>query len=432
MVAHKRIGWQLHNKEAMKLYHKIIGSLVILLCVVVYVPAQQLFTQMPRPALINLAALFTSTIIMVLLVWLSLHHRMNSQLNRLLTVSLRHMPDQSLTFSKHHTIPYKLKQLTDSFDLMSKEIENRETALLRSNEFSSTVLNNISDAVGVINPQTFTIIAVNPAFLKLYNVRLGEAIGKPCYTVTKGCPIGSDGYTTCPGKRALENGEFSKGQCVDKDGITFCDVRATPIMDKQGNVTKLLHVAHNISDEVRQREQIQYMAYHDGLTGLPNRTLFEDRLEQAILQSKRNSNNGVIAFIDLDKFKQINDTYGHAAGDEVLKTVAQRLKSCVRESDTVARMSGDEFLAIFHQVDNSNHATILAQQLLSSLRQPIALSTTEICISASVGMAFFPEQGSTIDELLKSADRAMYSAKSSGSNIIHLADAPDKSNRPSH
>ncbi|OQY17748.1 MAG: hypothetical protein B6I36_08550 [Desulfobacteraceae bacterium 4572_35.1] len=185
-------------------------------------------------------------------------------------------------------------------------------------------------------------------------------------------------------------------------------------------MTKIIRVANNITNIIKQQRQIEHMAYHDSLTGLPNRSLFKDRLNQAILHSTRNHNSGVIALLDLDKFKQINDTYGHAAGDEILKTVAHRLTLSVRESDTVARMSGDEFLAIFHHVTDHNHAKILAQQLLSNICQPISIGNKEITIAASIGLCFFPEQGTNIDELLKCADKAMYTAKETGRNRIYL------------
>lgn len=156
------------------------------------------------------------------------------------------------------------------------------------------------------------------------------------------------------------------------------------------------------------------------MTGLPNRTLFNDRLEQALLLSARENHSGIIAFIDLDNFKEINDTYGHAAGDELIKIIAGRLTLCVRGSDTVARMNGDEFLIIFQKVAGDEHVTTLAQQLLNTISKPVVLQGAQITPLASIGLCYFPEHGNSVDELLRCADNAMYKVKHEGRNSFHL------------
>jgi diguanylate cyclase (GGDEF)-like protein len=158
------------------------------------------------------------------------------------------------------------------------------------------------------------------------------------------------------------------------------------------------------------------MAHHDPLTGLPNRTLFYDRLSQAIVQARRDERRVAVMFIDLDHFKEINDSYGHDIGDGVLCAVAERLLSCVRESDTIARMGGDEFTAILTDVGESAAGVAVANKMLLVLQRPITIGDIDITMSCSIGISIFPECCSTTAELVKCADRALYDAKHDGRN----------------
>jgi diguanylate cyclase (GGDEF)-like protein/PAS domain S-box-containing protein len=386
------------------------------------IPARALYAQLTQEQLTLLATLFTSLTLVVLAIWLTLHRLMNRNLDELLQISLHHRHEESIKLEHNYLVPNKLANLINSFTHMSEEINKREAELLHSNEFSSTILNNISDAVSIIDPQTYSIIAANPAFLQLYNLRLSEVIGRKCQSVCNCQHLNPKNHDLCPGEKAVESGLFTREQrsCQSTDKQIICEVNATPIIDHNGRVTQIISVAHNITESIHQQQQIHHMAYHDGLTGLPNRELFKDRLEQALLQSTRNNGSGVIALVDLDKFKEVNDTYGHASGDELLKITAERLTQSVRSTDTVARMSGDEFLVIFREVSTDEQAIALAQQLLNALTRPIPLTTGDVTIAASVGLCCFPKHGTSVDELLKCADSAMYSAKKCGHNTVHL------------
>ncbi|MEO5349873.1 MAG: diguanylate cyclase [Magnetococcus sp. YQC-3] len=163
---------------------------------------------------------------------------------------------------------------------------------------------------------------------------------------------------------------------------------------------------------------IRYQATFDTLTDLPNRNLFMDRLERAIALARRNQEHLAVLFIDLDRFKEINDTLGHAAGDELLRQVARRLKECVRQSDTVARMGGDEFTMILSSLSLPMDPEMVAGKVLSSLSQPFALHGHLATISGSVGIALFPQDSDTLEILLKYADHAMYGAKKQGKNCF--------------
>ncbi|MEA3242260.1 MAG: EAL domain-containing protein, partial [Pseudomonadota bacterium] len=156
------------------------------------------------------------------------------------------------------------------------------------------------------------------------------------------------------------------------------------------------------------------LAHHDALTGLPNRLLFLDRLQQAIKKAHREDNQLAVLFVDLDRFKQINDSLGHAMGDAVLKAVARRLQGCLREDDVVARLGGDEFTIIMDALHKPQHAMVLAQKLIRSVQRPVRHDDHELYVSASVGISLYPQDGQNADVLLQNADAAMYKAKDEG------------------
>jgi diguanylate cyclase (GGDEF)-like protein/PAS domain S-box-containing protein len=175
-------------------------------------------------------------------------------------------------------------------------------------------------------------------------------------------------------------------------------------------------VARDVTERKRAEEMISYQAYHDVLTDLPNRTLFRDRLSMAILQAKRKEHELAVMFIDLDRFKLVNDTLGHLRGDELLQQVAGRLKNSMRQGDTLARLGGDEFTIFLPELQNRHDAAVVADKFLDCLRAPFELAGHQVHISASIGIAVYPHDGETIDELLCHADMAMYQIKADGKN----------------
>jgi diguanylate cyclase (GGDEF)-like protein/PAS domain S-box-containing protein len=165
-------------------------------------------------------------------------------------------------------------------------------------------------------------------------------------------------------------------------------------------------------------ERLQHLALYDALTGLPNRELFQDRVQRSLLRAKREQTHFALMYMDLDKFKEANDTYGHAAGDHLLKEAAGRITDCVRETDTVVRFGGDEFVVLLDTVENRQNVLGVAEKIRLALSEPYEWQEHEIELSVSIGIALFPEQGEQITQLIAAADEAMYKAKKRGKNCI--------------
>lgn len=181
-------------------------------------------------------------------------------------------------------------------------------------------------------------------------------------------------------------------------------------------VAHLLGVVRDVTEQHRRDEQLAHDAHHDPLTGLPNRALFEDRLQQVIEIAQRNQQRCALLFIDLDRFKFINDTLGHAAGDRLLRELADRIRHSLRRSDTAARLGGDEFVVIMNTIAQAEDSVVLASKLLTALAAPVELAGHLHTISVSIGISMYPQDGTDSEQLLKAADTAMYEAKSQGRN----------------
>lgn len=183
-------------------------------------------------------------------------------------------------------------------------------------------------------------------------------------------------------------------------------------------------VLHDISSRKATEDQLRHLAHHDPLTGLPNRLLLRDRLEQALRKANRNGSQVVLCNLDVDRFKQINDRFGHDAGDCVLCEVARRLRACVRASDTVARLGGDEFVALLQDIDPHTPFDSITDKLIAQLRQPFTLPCLQNSISCSIGISIYPRTSQTIDQLLNHADCAMYQAKQQGLDLQIFSPKP--------
>lgn len=184
---------------------------------------------------------------------------------------------------------------------------------------------------------------------------------------------------------------------------------------------------HELVKVVDQQKQALHASLHDALTGLPNRLLFHDRLAHGIEQVKRHDWTLAVMFLDLDKFKTINDTYGHAVGDAVLLTVAKRLKETARSDDTISRHGGDEFLYLMTEVNDDQDAATVAKKIIKALQVPCNVGIAPLKVNTSIGIAIYPRDGTTAKDLIKSADAAMYRAKHGKSGYAFASDSPSSS-----
>jgi diguanylate cyclase (GGDEF)-like protein len=190
----------------------------------------------------------------------------------------------------------------------------------------------------------------------------------------------------------------------------------SPISDSYGRITHFLAVQQDISEKRRLEEEIHYLAYHDALTELPNRMLFQDRMQQEISHAKRDNTHFAVVFIDLDGFKAVNDMRGHAAGDKLLQVIASRLRGCLREGDTVARLGGDEFTILLRGAVFGEGLKRLLRKIIKAVAQPCELGEFSANVTASVGVSLYPIDATGVEKLLIHADEAMYQAKQAGKN----------------
>lgn len=260
------------------------------------------------------------------------------------------------------------------------------------------------------------IVYVNPAFERITGYSASEALGKNCRFL-----LGDD--IDQPDLDAIRTAlrEEHEGRATlrnyRKSGELFWnDLHIAPVRNDEGKVSHYIGIQNDITESRRYQEELEYQANYDTLTGLPNRNLLHDRLKQSVAYARRYQKAMAVAFIDLDNFKLVNDSLGHSAGDRLLTTVADRLKDCVRSSDTAARLSGDEFvLILFDQADDVMiHHTM--QRILNEVSLPCRLGDRNFYVSCSIGYSVFPKDGETAELLLKNADAAMYYAKEAGRN----------------
>ena len=207
--------------------------------------------------------------------------------------------------------------------------------------------------------------------------------------------------------------------CIVKNGKRiFVNMSVSLMPDNQ----RIVLIAKDITDMKKYEKKLEYIAHYDALTGLPNRILKSDRLTQAMLRIQRNGGCLAVLFIDLDGFKEVNDTYGHDIGDQVLIEASVRMKRALRGGDTLARLGGDEFLAIVADMDDTLIAIPIVKRILKSVHDPIVFGDIKIRISASIGVSFYPQKEELSgDQLIVQADQAMYSAKQSGKNRYYIS-----------
>jgi diguanylate cyclase (GGDEF)-like protein len=206
---------------------------------------------------------------------------------------------------------------------------------------------------------------------------------------------------------------FQRSRSAPGGETRHLEFRLLPHLGEQGKVIGCFGVTIDITGHKQAQERLEQVAHHDGLTGLPNRTLFNDRLQQAIALARRDSRSFALLYLDLNRFKQVNDTQGHAAGDELLMQVAARILQQVRESDTVARIGGDEFTVILHGTGKREEAEIVCRKIVGAIEMPFRIDSNkqQASIGVSIGIALYPADAQDAEALVKAADAAMYCVK---------------------
>jgi diguanylate cyclase (GGDEF)-like protein len=221
----------------------------------------------------------------------------------------------------------------------------------------------------------------------------------------------------------LSEGKSWHGEMLNKSkqGRAYWeDVHVSPVKTPNGETSNYVVVSADISERKSLEEKMRHLANFDQLTDLPNRSLVNDRTQQALSVAKRDKTHMALMFLDLDKFKPINDTLGHNMGDMLLKEASKRMQDCVRESDTVGRIGGDEFIVLLSTVDSGLDALLVAEKIRYALNQPFVFGGNDLHISSSIGLAIYPDHGEDAETLVKNADTAMYYAKEAGRNNVQL------------
>jgi diguanylate cyclase (GGDEF)-like protein/PAS domain S-box-containing protein len=282
---------------------------------------------------------------------------------------------------------------------------------------SSVVFHATAEAI-VITDAEHRAVAVNTSFSRITGHTENEVIGRNPEILLRVTP-GPERFTTClaAGGSGFWQGEVN---CQRKSGEAFPAWQSvSTVRNVAGRITHFVSAFSDVTAIYDAQQKLHHLAHHDPLTGLPNRLLFNDRLENAIELAGRNGKRCLLLFLDLDGFKLINDTLGHAVGDQLLSQVGERLRNVLRSSDTIARVGGDEFVVLAGST-NPDYAVQLAKKILEQLRLPIMVAGQSISISGSLGIAVFPENGTDPQQLMRAADMAMYTAKAEGRNRYHF------------
>ena len=305
------------------------------------------------------------------------------------------------------------------FQRLNAELEERVRERTAELRLAASVVENTSEGVMVTDAQS-RIVAVNPAFTEITGFTAGEAIGSSPRLLR------SEHHATAFYQQIWSElttlGNWS-GEIWNrrKNGEAFLErLTINRVPGEEGGADCYVGVFYDIT-EIRQKdEELHFLAYHDPLTGLPNRILLQDRLHFAIETAKREELCLAVMFLDLDRFKEVNDTLGHDIGDLLLDEVADRLKADLRGVDTVARIGGDEFVVVLQSVGEPRHAAMVAQNLITAVSLPYSIKSCLVEIGVSVGIALFPDHGLDSEELMRHADRAMYDAKAAGRGVLRF------------
>jgi diguanylate cyclase (GGDEF)-like protein/PAS domain S-box-containing protein len=332
------------------------------------------------------------------------------------TSGLRWRSDGKPVFVEIQGVPIKIGNQTTGVLMLYHDLTIFKDAEKNTQEIILSferILNGIDSDIYVCDMKTYEILFVNQHMRTSFGENL---VGKYCYQAFRGL---DEPCNHCTNFQLLDSdGEPVHEPIVweDQNPITLkwyqnsdCAIRWL-----DGRYVRL-QIATDITEQKKAQEKLSHIAMHDALTGLPNRVLFFDRLEQALRFARRNTSNLAVFFIDLDKFKTINDQFGHHCGDLVLQETARRMRVCLRECDTLARNSGDEFTVLLEKMPDADVKTV-AERIIQSMHNPMIIEGNSITLTVSMGISLYPKNGYDADSLVKHADSAMYLIKKNGGN----------------
>jgi len=284
---------------------------------------------------------------------------------------------------------------------------------------SAVVFENTNEGI-IVTDADRRIVAVNSAYTRITGYQEGEILGKNPHVHASGT---HDAEFYRDLWRSLEETDQWQGEIWDRHRsgrVIPLWENISVVRDKNGQISNYVAVMSDISAIKEAEERLSFLAHHDSLTGLPNRLLFHSSLEQAMVEARRSHRRVAVMLLDLDRFKLVNDTLGHAAGDQLLKFVAARLRDAVRAEDTVSRLGGDEFTIILRDIDSAEDLAHVAEKIISAVERPLTLSGQEVSVGVSIGISLFPDDALSVDSLATAADTAMYRAKERGKRTFEF------------
>jgi len=336
------------------------------------------------------------------------------------------------TYNANYRHPDKSTRYVDITESCEKDNQGRVVAILgiikdvtkmrnMQQELSraATVFENTDEGIMIADADA-NIIMTNHSFAKITGYSLAEVSDKDIFSQLS--KLHDSEFIESIKEQLAQSGQW-RGQLwnMRKNGDLYpAWQNITLVRDHKKEIVNYVAIFSDITLLKRSEERLAHQAHHDSLTGLPNRLLFIANLEQSLQTAKRHKHRVGLMFIDLDRFKSINDTRGHGVGDKVLQVIAERMKNCVRAEDTVARLGGDEFTILLSEISVSDDVGILAEKIVKAVREPIKLADLSIVVSISLGISIFPDDANDSESLLKAADIAMYQAKALGKDNFHF------------
>lgn len=301
------------------------------------------------------------------------------------------------------------------------ELEELKLKLERLTLLAS-VFTHGQEAVMLTDTQN-RIVEVNPAFTRITGFEASEVKGQDPKILSSGKQspeFYAELWQTLQAEGKWQGEIWNR----HKDGHIYAEILSiTQLHDDSGQLTHYLAMFLDISRLKAHEEELRRIAHYDLLTGIPNRRLLQDRLQQALARARRSERQVAVCYLDLDGFKPINDRYGHATGDLVLIEISQRIQAAMREVDTLARLGGDEFVLLITELSGAEEITKVLERVLGTVKEPITLEGERMNVTASIGVSLFPEHGINPDTLVRYADHAMYKAKREGRNrYVFFAD----------